>query len=131
MSIECAFFGTLGRDSERKTSKSGKAYVRLNLKVGEGDDGQWVSVMSFDPDAIAVADRLVKGARIYVEGKLRLDSWTSQDGAEKHGLSVLSWHTRLSQIGRNKQNKRERSEQREHNGSNSEPPSFHSDPLPF
>jgi len=64
MSIECAFFGTLGRDSERKTSKSGKAYVRLNLKVGEGDDGQWVSVMSFDPDAIAVADRLVKGARI-------------------------------------------------------------------
>jgi single-stranded DNA-binding protein len=58
--------------------------------------------MSFDERALAVADRLVKGARLYVEGQLRLDEWTGSDGAKRHGLSVISWHTRLTQIGRNR-----------------------------
>jgi single-stranded DNA-binding protein len=52
-------------------------------------------------------DRLLKGARVYCEGSLRLDKWTGQDGVERHGLSCLSWHTRLSAIGRNKPQKRE------------------------
>jgi hypothetical protein len=36
-SIEAALFGTLGRDAERKTSKNGKPYLRLNVACGEGD----------------------------------------------------------------------------------------------
>ena len=31
--IECAFFGTLGRDAESKVSKTGKPYLRLNVRV--------------------------------------------------------------------------------------------------
>src|SRR5258706_2325347 len=37
MSIEAAFFGTLGRDCERKVSASGKRYLRLSVRVGDGD----------------------------------------------------------------------------------------------
>ena len=58
--------------------------------------------MTFDPDAIAAADSMVKGARVYIEGTIKLDEWTGQDGAKRHGLSLLSWHCRLSQIGRNR-----------------------------
>jgi single-stranded DNA-binding protein len=58
--------------------------------------------MVFDAEAIAVAARLVRGARVYIEGKLSLDEWTGQDGAQRHGLSAVAWHCRLSQIGRNK-----------------------------
>ena len=101
MTIECAFFGTLGRDAEAKTSKSGKSYLRLNVRVGDGDAAQWVSVMAFDSKAIELADKLVKGANVYVEGRLALDEWTGQDGAKRHGLSVMSFHCRLAQIGRN------------------------------
>ncbi|WP_271569653.1 single-stranded DNA-binding protein [Bradyrhizobium sp. CCBAU 11386] len=100
--IEAAFFGALGRDAESKISGSGKSYLRLNVRVGEGDNVTWVSVMAFDEKAIAVADKMVKGARLYVEGKLGLDEWTAQDGSKRHGLSVMSWHCRLSQIGKNK-----------------------------
>ena len=103
MTIECAFFGTLGRDAEAKTSKaSGKPYVRLNVRCGEGDEAQWVAVLSFDEKAMEhqVAGKLLKGARVYVEGKLSPDQWTDKDGKERHGLSCVSWHTRLSQIGR-------------------------------
>jgi hypothetical protein len=68
--IEAAMFGVLGKDAERKTSGSGKSYLRLNLRVGDGDAAQWVSAMTFDPDAIAIADKMVKGCRIYIEGRL-------------------------------------------------------------
>jgi single-stranded DNA-binding protein len=102
MTIECALFGTLGRDAEAKTSKTGKAYVRLNVRVGDGDAGQWITGTVFDTEAIGAADKLVKGARVYIEGRLTLDEWTAQDGAKRHGLSVMSWHCRLAQIGRNK-----------------------------
>jgi single-stranded DNA-binding protein len=98
--IEAAFFGTLSRDVELKTSKAGKQYLRLIVRVGDGDAAQWVSVTSFDPDAIAAIDKLVKGARVYAEGSLTLQEWKSADGSPRHDLNVLSWHTRLAQIGR-------------------------------
>src|SRR5262249_23068090 len=100
--IETAFFGALAADAERKTSKAGKSYLRLRVRVGDGDGAQWLSVLCFDSDALAVADKLTKGARTYIEGRLELTEWTGQDGATKQGLSVLSFHTRLSQIGRQK-----------------------------
>lgn len=102
MSIEAAMFGVLGKDADPKTSGSGKNYLRLNLRVGDGAGAQWVNAMTFDPDAIAVADKMVKGARVYIEGTIKLDEWTGQDGAKRHGLSLMSWHCRLSQIGRNR-----------------------------
>jgi single-strand DNA-binding protein len=102
MSIEAAFFGNLGRDAELKTSRAGKQYLRLNMRVGEGEAVQWVNVTAFDESAIEAADKFTKGARVYCEGRLSLDEWTANDGAKRTGLSVLSWHCRLAQIGRNK-----------------------------
>jgi single-strand DNA-binding protein len=102
MTIEVATFGTLSRDGEHKTSKNGRAYLRLNVAVSEGETTTWVSAMVFDERAIAVADKLVKGARVYLEGRLSLNEWTTQDGSTRTGLSILSWHCRLAQIGRAK-----------------------------
>jgi single-stranded DNA-binding protein len=107
MTIECAFFGSLARDAETKTSKTGKTYLRLNVRTGDGDTALWVNTMAFDPEAIAAADRMLKGAKVYIEGRLSLDEWTAQDGSKRHGLSVMSFHCRLAAIGRNKA-KRER-----------------------
>jgi single-stranded DNA-binding protein len=100
--IEAAFFGALGGDAEKKTSKTGKPYLRLNVRVGDGEGATWVSVLAFDPRAIEQADKFLKGARCYIKGRLSADEWTAQDGTKRHGLSVLSWYTRLSEIGRNK-----------------------------
>jgi single-strand DNA-binding protein len=129
MSIECAFFGSLGRDAEAKTSKNGKPYLRLNVRVDDDNAATWVSVMTFDPDAIAMAGKLLKGVRLYVEGRLSLDEWTAQDGSKRYSLSVMSWHTRLA-IGRNKT----RRETPEPNNTSRPPASTdepYDDPLPF
>jgi single-stranded DNA-binding protein len=105
MSIECAFFGALGRDAEVKTSKGGKQYLRLNVRVDDGEAAQWLRVMAFDPDANAAAAKMVKGARVYIEGRLSVDEWTGQNGAKRHGLSVMSRHCRLTAIARNRPRK--------------------------
>jgi single-stranded DNA-binding protein len=102
MSIEAALFGMLGKDAEIKTSAAGKTYLRLNIRTGDGDAAQWINAMCFDAEAIAQAERLCKGARVYIEGTIKLDEWTGQDGTKRHGLSLMSWHCRLSQIGRNR-----------------------------
>ena len=90
--LECAFVGVLGRDAESRTSKAGKFYLKLNCRVGNGDDGQWVSVMLFgDLAQDLTAKAMLKGARIYVEcNNLRIDEWTGQDGTKRTGLSAMS-----------------------------------------
>jgi single-stranded DNA-binding protein len=103
MGIETAFLGTLGKDAEPKTSKTGKPYLRAGVRVGDGEGAQWVNVTAFDPEAIARADNFIKGSRVYVEGRLTLDTWTAEGGEKRSSLSCLSWHCRLAQIGRNKQ----------------------------
>jgi single-stranded DNA-binding protein len=137
MSIECALFGTLGRDAESKVSKSGKPYLRLNIRSGDGDAGQWINAMTFDPEAIALAAKFVKGARVYLEGSLKLDAWTGADGAQRHGLSAMSWHTRLAAIGRNRRPKQDRvsvaggTAGDDQQGVPGQGGGFHSDDIPF
>ena len=96
--IECALTGRLGKDPELRMVKSGKmAMLSLNVAVDEAPpkDGQevkstWASVKLFGDRATAAADMLVKGDRVYCEGRLSLDEWTGQDGTPRHGLSVLA-----------------------------------------
>jgi single-stranded DNA-binding protein len=109
VSIECAFFGALARDAEAKTSSKGKLYVRLNVRVGQAD-AQWVNVLCFDQQAIEQVSKLIKGSKVYVEGGgLKIDEWTGSDGAKRHGLSCMSWHCRLSEIGRNRPKRQRKS----------------------
>jgi single-stranded DNA-binding protein len=129
--IECAFFGALSRDAELKTSRAGKQYLRLNVRVGENDGAQWVSVMAFDPAAITVVDKMIKGARIYCEGRVEINEWSGQDGAKRHGLSCLSWHCHLSAIGRNRPKRKPDADDDRPRGAGSGRAEFPNDPLPF
>jgi single-stranded DNA-binding protein len=127
--IECAFFGSLTRDAEAKTSKGGKSYLRMNVRVETGDAAQFVGVTCFDEKAIALVDKLVKGARVYIEGGgLRLDEWAGQDGVMRRGLSCMSWHCRLAEIGKNKPRRPQPTTEKQ---SDAAPNTFHSDDIPW
>src|SRR5262249_19099379 len=97
---ECAAFVVLSRDAEAKSSSTGKSYLRINARVGEGDGAQWLNIVSFDAATTEAASSFKKGVRIYIEGTISLNSWTAKDGATRQGLSVVARHCRLSQIGR-------------------------------
>ena len=126
--IECAFFGALGQDADTKLSKSGKTYLRLSVRTGNDDVQQWISVLAFDPSAVELADRFIKGARCYVEGTLRTSEWTAADGAKRFSLSVLAWHCRLAEIGRHRRKGQSRRRPKPSAGAGA---AFFDDAIPF
>lgn len=129
MPIETAFFGSLAKDSELKTSKAGKRYLSARVAVSDGEKTQWIGVLAFDEKAIENAAAYCKSARVYCEGKLSLDEWTNAEGIQRHGLSVMSWHFRLAEIGRNKPKKEKEFKPFEPQAAAGA--DFHSDEIPF
>jgi single-stranded DNA-binding protein len=100
--IDCAFYAFLAADAETKVSKAGKPWVRLRVGVGKDDDLQWISVAVFG-QAAEVEAKLKKGDRCYVEGSIKIDTWTGNDGTERHCLSVASFRVeKTHNIGRNR-----------------------------
>ncbi len=109
--IEAAFFGSLGKDVDLRTSKSGKAWASLAIVVDTGeqdadgrDKAQWIKVAVFGEVAERLANA-VKGTRLYTEGRLTLDSWNDKAGEIRHGLSCAAFTCQRvgsSNIGRNR-----------------------------
>jgi single-stranded DNA-binding protein len=126
--IECAMFGTLTKDADARTGKSGKPFALLNLLVGDGDGRQFVSAIVFG-DATGNVATLEKGRRVYLEGKIEISEWTDRDGNKKCGLKVASFHAvEVSKIGR----RRERKPADKPSAAAPTPRNdFHDDPLPF
>jgi single-strand DNA-binding protein len=107
--IETAFFGTLGRDPELRTSRNGNPYLTFSIAVPVGRDDagkdvtQWVRVTCFGETAQELAATTKKGDRLYIEGSLTLNQWTTQNGQARSDLQVSAWKCeKLGQIGRNK-----------------------------
>jgi single-stranded DNA-binding protein len=129
--IEAAFLGTLSRDSEAKTSKSGKVYLRLNVRVGDNEAAQWINVSLFGDCATdLMSTALLKGQAIYCEGRLSLDRWEAANGEKRAGLSCMSWFARPCAIGERKP-KRERSSKSKPDGQAARPNDFHNDDIGF
>jgi single-strand DNA-binding protein len=103
--LVCAFLGRVGQDAELKWTQSGTALVHVSVLVQDGKaaegQSQWIRVGHFGDDAEDLAQKLVKGSEVYVEGRLKMNSWQSADGTPRSGLNVTAWKLEpLGQIGR-------------------------------
>ena len=84
MTIEPAFFGSLARDGELKQALSQPPTCGRRRRRSAV-----ANVMAFDPEALGIAGLFAERARVYVEGRILLNEWTTADGARRHGLSCL------------------------------------------
>jgi single-strand DNA-binding protein len=101
--IECAFIGQLAADAELKTYQGDKPMGAVRVGVGTGENTQWIGIVTFGDRAHQLVQGLQRGNRVYVEGRLKLETWTSKDGVQKSGLKVSAWKIeKLAQIGANK-----------------------------
>jgi single-strand DNA-binding protein len=100
MTIDCAFLARIGQEPELKQSAAGKAWVRLSVAVGHGDDVQWVSCVAFGERATRICSSFHKDDKVYVEGALSLSEWTGRDGEKRTGLSVTTTRVEAPTIGR-------------------------------
>ena len=80
------------------------------LKVGllvednkrrDGDPPVFAQAVIWGEMAEQLADRLPKGASVYIEGKCKLSAWAAQDGTPRARLDVSAWKAEpMGQIGR-------------------------------
>jgi len=91
--------GNVGSDVELKQSNSGQ-YVRLTLAVSQSwtdqaskekrEHVEWFTIMAFNKLAEIAGQYITKGAKLYVEGKIRTSKYTGDDGIEKTSFSVFA-----------------------------------------
>jgi single-strand DNA-binding protein len=90
--------GNLTRDPELRYTPSGQAVTDFRLainrrsKTPEGerrDSVTFVDVTAWGKQAELINEYFTKGQPIFVEGRLQLDEWTSQDGQRRSKLRVV------------------------------------------
>ncbi|KPJ58605.1 MAG: hypothetical protein AMS15_07990 [Planctomycetes bacterium DG_23] len=90
--------GNLTRDPELRYIPSGTAVTDFGMAVNrrfttrEGekrDETCFVEVTLFGKQAQTFCDYMSKGRPVFVEGRLRFDSWTTKDGQRRSRLRVI------------------------------------------
>lgn len=97
--LKCAVIGNLGNDAEMRYSATGQAMLSFNVAAnyraknasGEWDDlTEWVRCSVFGTRAEAMSNRLTKGARVYVDGRLQARPWVDRKSEPRAGLEILA-----------------------------------------
>lgn len=84
----CSISGNLGADPELRRTAGGTSILRLSVAVNERvrdasggweSRANWISCVVFGRRAEALAQRLAKGARVAVSGRLHESRWMQDD----------------------------------------------------
>ena len=96
--------GHLGRDPELRYTSSGTPVCNFSVAVSRrwsGRDGEqqeeteWFRVTAWNKLAETCANYLTKGRQVYIEGRIRLDTYTAQDGQERSNLAVTAFEMQM------------------------------------
>jgi single-strand DNA-binding protein len=90
--------GNLGDDPETKYTQGGMAVTTIRLattsvrKDREGNQQErteWHRVKFFGKLGEIAGEYLRKGSQVYVEGSIRYDKYTGQDGVERYSTDII------------------------------------------
>ncbi|MFO0911907.1 MAG: single-stranded DNA-binding protein [Pirellulales bacterium] len=96
--------GNVTRDIELKYLQSGMAVTEMGLAVNDrrkSATGEWIDETTFvdvtlwGRTAEVAGQYLSKGSPVFVEGRLKLDSWETNDGQKRSKLRVVGERMRL------------------------------------
>ena len=93
--------GNLGRDPETRYTPEGAAITNLALATSESwkdkqsgemqERTEWHRVVMYGRLAEIAAEYLKKGAKVYIEGKLRTSKWQDKaTGADKYSTDIVA-----------------------------------------
>jgi len=90
--------GNLTRDPELRTTTSGTPVCQLGMAVNRtyknsNDEKQeettFVDIEAWGRQAETISKYVVKGNPLFVEGRLKLDTWESNEGEKKSRMKVV------------------------------------------
>ena len=91
--------GNVGRDPEMRYTPSGSAVTSFSLAVnryytppgGERqEETEWFNVVAWNRLAETCNNYVTRGMKIYVEGRLRSNSWVGQDGQTRFRNEIIA-----------------------------------------
>jgi single-strand DNA-binding protein len=91
--------GNLGNDPETKYTQGGMAVTRASIattsvrKDREGnaqERTEWHRVVFFGKLGEIAGEYLKKGSQVYVEGSIKYDKYTGQDGVERYTTDIIA-----------------------------------------
>lgn len=91
--------GNMTRDPELRYLPSNTAVCEFGLAINrrfrdrdgnQKDETCFVDISAFGRQAETINQYMSKGRPILIEGRLRFDSWTGQDGQKRSKLSVIA-----------------------------------------
>src|SRR6188472_1573213 len=91
--------GNLGRDPEMRYTPSGQAVTQFtvatnrNYRDQQGEwqsETEWFRVVVWGPQAERTAERLRKGNKVYVEGRIQTRQWEDQQGQKRSTTELVA-----------------------------------------
>jgi single-strand DNA-binding protein len=84
--------GYLARDAETRFTPKGDPVISFSIALksgyGEHEKTTWLSCSAFGKRYENLAQYLIKGTQVGVQGEISLDTYTGKDGLEKTSLNV-------------------------------------------
>jgi single-strand DNA-binding protein len=101
--------GNLGKDPEIKYTPQGKPVAKFSLATNErykDKDGQWQdrtewhNIVLWERLAEIAGEYLKKGGKVYIEGRIRTDSWDDKQTGQKKYMTNIIGHDLVLLSGR-------------------------------
>jgi len=83
-----SFYGNLTRDPELKVTKNNKSVTSFSIAVNDWKDTIFINCEAWGKQAESIAEYCVKGSPVIVEGALKENKYTKQDGTEVDNFKV-------------------------------------------
>jgi single-stranded DNA-binding protein len=102
--------GRLTRDPELKYSQAGKAYCRFTVAVNRDfnkDEADFINCLAFGKTAETIAEWLVKGRRIALQGRIQTGSYQNSNGDTVYTTEVVADRFEFIDSARSDTNKRQ------------------------
>jgi single-strand DNA-binding protein len=80
-----SFTGNAGRDPEVRYFESGTSVANFTVAIYTGKDKPpvWVPVSAWGKSSEIAVDRIRKGSKVGIEGRLHMEEWTDRTSGEK------------------------------------------------
>ena len=96
--------GNVGRDPEMRYTPNGSAVTSFSIATGRSyttrdgerhEETEWFTVKAWNRLAETCNQFVVKGMKVYVEGRLKSDSWVGNDGQNRFRNEIIAQQVRF------------------------------------
>ena len=96
---KCMIIGNLGRDPEMRYTPSGQAVTQFTVATNRRwrdqqdewqEETEWFRVVVWGQQAERVAERLRKGNKVYIEGRIQTRQWEDQSGQKRYTTELIA-----------------------------------------